>query len=477
MAVEKVIAASIHAYVKQTVTNNLLIGVARTGLTEENVQEESGLIALVGEGWAVFNLAKANAEKINQAALNTWSAEGTSAIFAMVEKAKAATIYSFYLQLETNLGHVYRLFPNSDRFSPNTLTKLGSATHDWEELDKRGAGEWESGEAPKKPSTATGLTGSEKGKSAGFDVDALILVEEGVAVGLNPAASASSAANAVQARTAIAPGSATGASSAVAAVTAQTLIDMAAATGTSVAALAANAISALVLNPASDTSSASINVHAVLEALLVAAASTSSAIGTVNTSAAPNLSLQAASSSSSATAVIHAVTQAILAAAASTSSASLSATASASVGPNPASSSSTAQAAVTAPSRVALAPAASTSNASLSAHVVTFANLSPASGVGAALALVSVPTTISLASASSTSAATLTVAAPPTLIFAPAQSFSAASATVGIYELAPPPYEPPTITPLAGHIAVGQAGRLSRDTGRIVITEAGRAHR
>lgn len=176
MAVEKVTAASVHAYVKQAVTNNLLIGVVGTGVAESNVKEESGLIALVGEGWAVFNLAKANAEKIDQAALNTWGAEGTSAIFAMVEKAKAAVIYSFYLQIETNLGHVYRLFTNSDRFSPNTLTKLGTATHDWEELAKRGGGEWESGEAPKKPSTTTGLTGSEKGKSSGFDIDTLILV-------------------------------------------------------------------------------------------------------------------------------------------------------------------------------------------------------------------------------------------------------------------------------------------------------------
>lgn len=176
MAVEKVIAASLHAYVKQSVTNNLLIGVVATGVAESNVKEESGLIALVGEGWAVFNLAKTNAEKIDQAALNTWAAEGTSAIFAMVEKAKAAIIYSFYLQLETNLGHIYRLFPNSDRFSANTLTKLGTATHDWEEVDKRGAGEWESGEAPKKPSTSTGLTGAEKGKSSGFDIDPLILL-------------------------------------------------------------------------------------------------------------------------------------------------------------------------------------------------------------------------------------------------------------------------------------------------------------
>lgn len=474
MAVEKVIAASLHVYVKQT-ANTLLIGVVNTGASGEEVLEETMLVPTT-EGWGVLKLAKANAERITQSILNTWASEGTSAIFLVIEKAKAATVYSFYMQIETSLGNTYRLFPNSDRFAANTLTKLAGATHDWTELRKLGATEWEGGEAPKKPSTTTGLTGSEKGKSAGFDIDALALVEEGIVLALSSAASTSSAANEVHATTGIAPGSATGTSSALAAVTAQTLINMATATGIGVAALAASAVSALVLSSASDISSASVNVHAVLEALLAATASTSlasaaphavtqvtpssavSASGAVGevTSGAPTLSLQAASGAGSASAVIHAIAQAILAAAASTSSGALTTTARTSVSPNSVSSSSTAQATITTASRVTLAPAASASSA---------------------LALVTVPTRIVLVPGSSTSEAALTLAAPPTLILAPAENTSSASATVGIYELAPPPYEPSTTTPVAGHIAVGQAGRLSRNTGRIVITEAGRTHR
>lgn len=178
MAVEKVIAASLHAYIKQGAASTLRIGIAATGPTEENVKEESLLVAAPLEGWAVMNLAKANAEKITQAALNTWAAEGTSAVFLMIEKAKAVSVYSVYLQVETNLGHTYRLFPNSDRFSPNTLTKIAEAEHDWTELRKLGAGEWESGEAPKKPTLGTGVTGNTKGQSAGFDIDALVLAAE-----------------------------------------------------------------------------------------------------------------------------------------------------------------------------------------------------------------------------------------------------------------------------------------------------------
>lgn len=173
---EKVIGCSIHAYSEHNGTTAsteffLEPGANANGEVVPHLEMVDGTAKNV-KAWCSAAYAKSDAEKIDQKCLNLMASTLFSG-FAMTKTNGSVTnVFSFYIKIETNLG-TYYLFPNSDGIVGSQWTKIGTAPHDYEELQKRLATELEGGSGT--PISTTGLTDATKGHTSSFDVDLLVL--------------------------------------------------------------------------------------------------------------------------------------------------------------------------------------------------------------------------------------------------------------------------------------------------------------